>query len=118
MRKLLRTFVSPASERGRGQRSALSLPGVPPVQRFSKKSFVERIRPMSALDDYLQKVQAQLNGIRATQTAAMTQAAAWVATALQHDGFIYTFGSGHSHVLAEETFYRAGGLVRAAAILD
>lgn len=73
---------------------------------------------MKALDDYLQKIQAQLTGIRATQAAALTQAAAWVAAALQHDGFIYTFGSGHSHVLAEETFYRAGGLVRAAAILD
>ncbi len=30
---------------------------------------------------------------------------------------IHAFGSGHSHMLAEELFYRAGGLVRVRPIL-
>ena len=31
---------------------------------------------------------------------------------------IYVAGSGHSHLIAEEVFYRAGGIGAASAILD
>ncbi len=73
---------------------------------------------MSAQDVYFQAVASQLAEIRATQQMAIEQASSWVAEALINDRFIYTFGSGHSHTLAEETFYRAGGLARTVAILD
>ena len=33
-------------------------------------------------------------------------------------GVLHTFGTGHGHMLAEEIFYRAGGLVPVNAILD
>ena len=73
---------------------------------------------MSAKDAYFDVIQGQLSAIHRTQGVTIAEAAQWVATALQNDKFIYTFGSGHSHTLAEETFYRAGGLARAVAILD
>jgi uncharacterized phosphosugar-binding protein len=40
-----------------------------------------------------------------------------VANALQAGASIHAFGTGHSHILAEELFYRAGGLVRVKPIL-
>ncbi len=73
---------------------------------------------MSALDDYFQTVQSQIAEIHRTERARLEQAAEWVAAALIQEKFIYAFGSGHSHALAEEMFYRAGGLARAIPILD
>jgi uncharacterized phosphosugar-binding protein len=44
-------------------------------------------------------------------------AAALVADALAAGGHIHAFGTGHSHVLAEELYHRAGGLVGVRPIL-
>lgn len=41
-----------------------------------------------------------------------------IAEAIVSEGWIYTSGTGHSHMLAEEIFYRAGGFARVAPILD
>lgn len=41
-----------------------------------------------------------------------------VVAALAADRLIYVTGSGHSHMIAEEAFYRAGGIAAAQAILD
>ena len=46
-----------------------------------------------------------------TQWDAIALAAEAVAGALQSGREIHAFGTGHSHMLAEELFYRAGGLV-------
>jgi uncharacterized phosphosugar-binding protein len=48
---------------------------------------------------------------------AIRAAAEHVADALEAGHDVHTFGSGHSHMLAEELFYRAGGLVRVRPIL-
>ncbi len=45
-------------------------------------------------------------------------ASKWVANAIANQGWIYTSGTGHSHMLAEEIFYRAGGFARVIPILD
>lgn len=45
-------------------------------------------------------------------------AATWIAQSLANKGWIYTSGTGHSHLLAEEIFYRAGGFARIIPILD
>ena len=47
----------------------------------------------------------------------IASAADLVADTLERNGIIHAFGSGHSHILAEELFYRAGGLVRVRPIL-
>jgi uncharacterized phosphosugar-binding protein len=54
----------------------------------------------------------------ASQTAAFDAARDAVATALAADRLVYVAGSGHSHLIAEEAFYRAGGIAAAQAILD
>ncbi|SDA51942.1 Uncharacterized protein, contains SIS (Sugar ISomerase) phosphosugar binding domain [Algoriphagus alkaliphilus] len=45
-------------------------------------------------------------------------AAKWIAESIASEGWIYTSGTGHSHMLAEEIFYRAGGFARVIPILD
>lgn len=73
---------------------------------------------MSALEEYFHIVKNQIGQIHSTQGEKLSRAAAWVSDALQNGNFVYTFGSGHSHTLAEEVFYRAGGLARSIPILD
>ena len=41
-----------------------------------------------------------------------------IARAIASGGIVHTFGSGHSHLIAEEAFFRAGGLVPVNPILD
>ncbi|HYF92251.1 MAG TPA: SIS domain-containing protein [Symbiobacteriaceae bacterium] len=59
-----------------------------------------------------------LRQIEATQAPAIEQAAGWVAETIAGDGIVYTFGTGHSHCVAEEVVYRAGGLAPVDAILE
>lgn len=46
-----------------------------------------------------------------TQSRQIGAAADRIFTSLREDGLLHVFGCGHSHILAEECFYRAGGLV-------
>ena len=73
---------------------------------------------MTALDTYFTAVNRQLEQIYSTQRAAIEQGAGLLAEALANDRWLYAFGTGHSHMLAEELFYRAGGLARVVPILD
>lgn len=41
-----------------------------------------------------------------------------IAESIAGGGILHVFGTGHGHMLAEELFYRAGGLVPVNAILD
>ena len=54
----------------------------------------------------------------AEQRDRLATAQDWVADALAADGLVYVTGSGHSHMIAEEVFYRAGGAAAVQAILD
>jgi uncharacterized phosphosugar-binding protein len=72
---------------------------------------------MSLSHAYLDQVNAQLKAIAETQMAAVTRAAEWFADCLIRETWIYLFGTGHSHMLAEELFYRAGGLARIVPML-
>lgn len=40
-----------------------------------------------------------------------------ISSCIQEDGIVHVFGCGHSHLLAEELFYRAGGLAPISPIL-
>jgi len=73
---------------------------------------------MSAFDSYSDTVRKQLEAVCSTQRGAIEQAATWLADALANDRGLYAFGTGHSHMMAEEIFYRAGGLAHAVPILD
>lgn len=73
---------------------------------------------MNAVERYYAVATAQLQQVFQTQRNAIEQAATWLGEALANDHWLYAFGTGHSHMLAEEIFYRAGGLARAVPILD
>lgn len=66
---------------------------------------------------YLELVGRMLARLRDQQWPAIREAATLVADSLASGGTVHVFGSGHSHMLAEELFYRAGGLVRVKPIL-
>lgn len=55
--------------------------------------------------------------MRAAEADNVTAAAKLVASALSSGGWVHAFGTGHGHMLAEELFYRAGGLARVNPIL-
>ena len=48
----------------------------------------------------------------------MEEAARHIADCLKQGGMLYTFGTGHGHLLALEIFYRAGGMAKVCPILD
>lgn len=73
---------------------------------------------MIAAPQYFAAVQETLSRVWQSQTAVLDQAADWMATTLAQDRCLYVFGTGHSHLLAEELFYRAGGLAQVAPIFE
>jgi len=73
---------------------------------------------MSTINTYFDNLQALLARTLDTQKEAMEAAARSVANCLKGGGMVYTFGTGHGHLLALEIFYRAGGMVRLCPILD
>jgi uncharacterized phosphosugar-binding protein len=66
---------------------------------------------------YFDAVEKTLSAIR-LQQSTMQRVAEIFAKAIEQDKLIYTFGTGHSALLAEEGLYRAGGLACVSAILE
>ena len=62
------------------------------------------------MDDYAWELTSRINEIRMNQRESILQAAGFVRDTVKADGLVYVFGCGHSHMLGEEGFYRAGGL--------
>lgn len=71
-----------------------------------------------AFEGYLERVQDAIGRLAREQAAPIRVAAAAVARALESGGLLHVFGAGHSHLLAEEAFFRAGGLAAVNPILD
>lgn len=68
--------------------------------------------------EYARAVQSHLQQIVESQMENIERAAQIIADAIANDGILYTFGTGHSHVIAEDVAYRAGGLAPVDAILE
>jgi uncharacterized phosphosugar-binding protein len=66
---------------------------------------------------YLAVAESLLARLAGEEWRSIEAAADLVVEALAGGGSIHAFGTGHSHMLAEELFYRAGGLVRVRPIL-
>ncbi len=73
---------------------------------------------MTAFDEYLQTIIELQTRMIESQRAKLTQAAEKMSETTRTDGQIFLFGTGHSHLLAEEGFYRAGGLANVVPILS
>ena len=70
---------------------------------------------MEAAGRYFNSVRGVLAELEIPQVIS---AAEIVAAALKSGGLVHVFGAGHSALLAQEVFYRAGGLVAIRPILD
>jgi uncharacterized phosphosugar-binding protein len=68
--------------------------------------------------DYFNQLTKVMQNIKQHEMASIRQAASWIAESVAQDGLVHLFGCGHSHLLAEDIFYRAGGLVPVNAILE
>lgn len=66
---------------------------------------------------YFDELIKRLGDLRDAMAAPMQQAADLIAEAARKDRRIYVFGTGHSHMMAEELHYRAGGLAITIPIL-
>ncbi|MEH7159295.1 SIS domain-containing protein [Neobacillus drentensis] len=66
---------------------------------------------------YFHKLQNLLSLVEKDETERLKKAAEKVAECIQNNGVVHVFGCGHSHILGEELFYRAGGLVPINPIL-
>jgi uncharacterized phosphosugar-binding protein len=68
--------------------------------------------------EYAHSIQALLAVVDDEELSKILQAAEVIANVVAQDGILYTFGTGHSHIVAEDVAYRAGGLVPVDAILE
>lgn len=67
---------------------------------------------------YRDQIVAIMDRLLVSETAAMDAARDAITAALRADRLVHVAGSGHSHLLALEVFYRAGGIASAQALLD
>ena len=67
---------------------------------------------------YYENLKNNLEQIFTQENDKIAEAGAMLAETLEKDGLLYVFGCGHSHMLAEELFYRAGGLVPVYPIFE
>src|SRR5690625_3678888 len=63
------------------------------------------------ITEYFNKITELLKKVYESQEDVLDEAAERISQAIQGDGIIHLYGCGHSHILTEEVFYRAGGLV-------
>lgn len=70
------------------------------------------------MSEYLEKIVACLEQIETEEREKLNAAIRLVADTIKHDGLIFTFGCGHSHLPGLDAFYRAGGLANVSPMLD
>jgi uncharacterized phosphosugar-binding protein len=73
---------------------------------------------MTTVRKYIENIQNLITLIIDTQLDKIDAAGEIVAETIIKQGYVYTFGTGHSHMMAEELFYRAGGLVKVYPIFE
>ena len=67
---------------------------------------------------YLNNIRRLLDSLENTQEQVIEQVAQACAECIYNGGLLYFFGTGHSHMICEEPFYRAGGLASIYPILE
>jgi uncharacterized phosphosugar-binding protein len=71
-----------------------------------------------AFIQYVDGLQAILERVKREQDGQIKNAGRLVADSLSAGGIVHTFGTGHSHMIAEEAFFRAGGIAAVNPVLD
>lgn len=67
---------------------------------------------------YLRNIRQLLEKLENTQEQTIEKVAEVCADSIYNGGLLYFFGTGHSHMICEEPFYRAGGLASIYPILE
>jgi len=67
---------------------------------------------------YLRKIYDITEDVLFTQGRQIDTAAQWMADTIERRQVVHLFGSGHSHMIAEEVFHRAGSLIPLNPMLD
>lgn len=70
------------------------------------------------MSGYITDVHRLLDEMMTANAQALPEVASVIAESIASDGVLHVFGSGHSSLLAQELFYRAGGLAPVNAMLD
>lgn len=73
---------------------------------------------VSGMGKYLAVVRQMIDKLENTQSPAIRKVAARAAESIAQGGVLHVFGSGHSHMIAEDAFNRAGGLACVNAMLE
>jgi uncharacterized phosphosugar-binding protein len=69
------------------------------------------LEPGTAIDTFLDAIRARLLAVQLDQSAQIAEAGRLIARTLELGGLAHAFGTGHSHLLAEEIYCRAGGVL-------
>lgn len=72
----------------------------------------------STFFSYYSQVSQRLEKIVHLQKEKLEEASQQIADVISKNKIIYIFGCGHSHILSEEGFYRAGGLANVSPIFS
>jgi uncharacterized phosphosugar-binding protein len=67
---------------------------------------------------YIDEIKQRIERIEKDQWENIRKASEWIAAVIEEDGLIHAFGSGHTHILVEEIWSRAGGLAAVNPLLD
>ncbi|TDD46112.1 sugar isomerase domain-containing protein [Kribbella antibiotica] len=73
---------------------------------------------MTGASEYLRQALATAHQAAETQAGAIQVAATLVVEAMNSGHHFWVFGTGHSHLIAEELYGRAGGLADVRAVLE
>ena len=76
------------------------------------------IKKMNNIQNYQNKIFFLLKKITSKQRKKFIEIAKEFYITYKNDGMIYIFGTGHSHMLAEEGHFRAGGFAPICPILN
>jgi uncharacterized phosphosugar-binding protein len=76
----------------------------------------DSISPGAAIDTYFQAIAELQRRVLDAQRPLLAQVAQQMADVILNNGRIFVFGTGHSHMLAEEGYARAGGLMSVVPI--
>jgi uncharacterized phosphosugar-binding protein len=73
---------------------------------------------LNALERYYTEIDRLLHQLMRNEVPQVEAGAELMANCIAAGGMVHVFGSGHSHMMAEEAYYRAGGLMAVSAMLD
>lgn len=73
---------------------------------------------MPVYRNYFRQLYDVIESVIGSQSPQLETVASWMAESIAGKGVVHLFGSGHSHVIAEEVFHRAGSLLPLNPILD